>query len=283
MRRLIEFIAKYREYIIFFALVLISVSFISLSSSEKIGGYKAFLVGFTGNLQETFGLFQNSSAIRSENKAVKEMNLYLSSELTRSRRSVLENEKLRSLLEFKKNSKDTLIGAEIVGRSTIELRSYATLNKGLNAGIEQGMIVRTDVGLIGTIVTSNDMYSLVELISNRNVKISSKIRRTGINGILVWNGGDEFILKNIPESYDVRAGDVLVTSNFSNKFPIDVPIGTVSKIEKETNSLFMKIKVKSFVDLNIVEQVFVVKSKPDTLRLKLIKEMEAKLLAKETK
>jgi rod shape-determining protein MreC len=231
-------------------------------------------------MQGAFSWIPNPGALQNENRALRELNLQLSTEVIKMRTAVIENNKLRELIGFSQKYPDSLISAEIVGKSSIELRNYVVINKGDYDGIKQGMSVRTDAGLVGMIIGTSDNYSLIEMVNNRNVKISAKILRTGIDGILTWSGGEYFNLNNIPTSFDVKKGDVVLTSEFTNKYPADVPFGEVVKVIDEKNSLFFNIKIKPYVNLSTVEQVFIVKKIPDDNRNKLIKEIEERLKLK---
>ncbi len=277
MQGFINFVAKFRDYIAFTSLVIISLSLISLGGVSRLGGFRAFVIGSVGWMQELFAWIPNPGALRTENRAVRELNLELSSEVIRMRSALIENRRLRDMLNYKLQEQENILSAEIVGKNSIELRHYYTINKGVEDGIKTGMAVRTDAGLVGTVVGSHSNYALVESILNRNVRISGKIIRAGIDGIIIWDGSDKLLLKNIPESFDVQIGDIIITSNYSNKYPEEVPIGEVQAIEKDQSSLFLKIVIMPYVDFASVQQVFVVMELPDEERRKLILEMEEKL------
>lgn len=280
MQRLIDFVVRFKEYFTLLALVIISLSLVSMGDVSKMGGARAVMIGVIGQLQSLFSFVPNTRALEVENKAIRELNLQLSTEVTRMRKSLLENEQLRRMLELKQKSSYPLIAAEVVGLSSVEMRHYATINRGYGSGIDFGMTVRTDAGLVGNIVGQTENYSLVELMNNRNVKIAAKFVRTGINGIIVWEGGEFLKVKNIPESFDVKVGDELITSNFSNKYPDEIPIGKVAKVEHAQGSLFKRITVIPHVNFSAISEVFVIKFISDPERNRLLKEMEERLQAK---
>ncbi|MDT3739946.1 MAG: rod shape-determining protein MreC [Candidatus Kapabacteria bacterium] len=280
MQNLINFVTKYKEYITFTALVIICLSLISIGDVSRIGGFRTVIIGSMAWMQGALSWIPNPGALQNENRALRELNLELSTEVTKMRSAVIENNRLRQVLEFRQKFPDSLITAEIVGKSSIELRNYVAINKGSSAGISQGMSIRTDAGLVGTVIGTSENYSLVELVNNRNVKVSAKIQRTNIDGILTWSGGDYFNLNNIPTSFDIKKGDVVLTSEFSNKYPPDVPFGEIVQVKDEKNSLFLTIKIKPFVNLASVEQVFVIRRIPDEERNKLILQLEERLLTK---
>ncbi len=277
MRELVNFVKRFRDFIAFTALIIISLSLISMGNVSRIGGFRTVVIGTIGWLQELFAWIPNPGALKSENRALRSLNFQQSSEVIKMRRALIENQKLREMIGFKSENQENVLSAEIIGKTSIELRNYLTINRGENDGVKQGMAVRTDAGLVGIVMGISDNFSLIETIMNRNIKISVVIQRTLINGILVWEGGDNFLLKYIPESYDVQAGDVVLTSNFSNKYPVDIPIGQVVNIENDETSLFLRIEVKLFADLATLQQVFVVLQLPDAERREMIVDMEKRL------
>jgi rod shape-determining protein MreC len=274
LQSIVNFVTKFKELITFTALVVISLSLIASGKLSELGGFRTTVIVATAWLQEGFSWIPNPGSLRNENRALRELNLQLSQEVMKMRNSVIENDRLNKLLEFKIKSPDVVVSAEVVGKNSIEIRNYLTIDKGSKHGIEFGMAVRTDAGLVGVVIGTSANYSMVELISNRNVKISGTIQRTGINGIFTWNGGVYFNLKNIPGSSDVKKGDIVMTSNYSNKYPENIPLGEIIDIQEDKSSLFKKIKIKSAVNLETVEQVFVVKTLPDPERRKLLLDME---------
>lgn len=283
MQRFINYIVRFKEYITFASLIVICLALISMGDVSKLGGYRTVIIGTVGWMQEAFAWIPNPAALKSENRAVRELNLRQSAEITRMRHALIENKRLREMIEFKNTAEHPVISAEVIGKNSIEMRNTLTLNRGADDGIEQGMCVRTDAGLVGQIVSASDDYSLVESIFNRNVRISSKIQRTNIDGIVAWEGDEHLLLKNIPTSFDVQVGDVVLTSNFTNKYPKNVPIGQIRSIEEMQGSLFFRVEIEPFVNFSTIEQVFVMQFIPDEERLDLIKEFEEKLMVRKNK
>jgi len=283
MQRIIYFIIKYKIYFTYIALTVISLSLISLGDSGKIGGFRAVVIGSIGWFQNTFSWIPNPVALKNENQALRELNLKLSSDVTKMQHSLLENEKLRDILEFKKRLNYDYEIAEIVGRITTDMRYYITLYKGAKNGIQTGMSVRNDAGLVGLVIATTDNYSAVELITNRNVKISAKNIRSGVYGIVDWEGGNYFYLNNIPRSFDIKIGDLIATSNFSNKYPDDIPIGEVVRFYEEKGEQFLRVLLKPSVNFSTLEQVFVIKKIQDPERNELVKKIEEKLRARRAK
>ena len=269
MQRLLEFLYRFKEYSALSALTLVSFIMMNLGNTTDLGGYRSIVVGGIGWMQSAFSWIPNPIALKNENAALRELNLQLSDERAKIRQSIIENAKLRKMLEFKKASTTPLITADIVGKTTTEARNYATINRGKKDGVEVGMPVVTDAGLVGLVVGTSDGYSVIRLLINRESRIAGKIQRSRIDGILIWDGEDALTMKNIPKSYDVQVGDEVITSSYSNRYPANIKIGTVMETRDDGTSLFRKILVKPSVNFLTLEQVFVIKLLPNPERILL--------------
>ncbi len=277
MYRLIELIVRFKEYVSLCALIVICFSLMSWSHSGQLGGFRAVIVGGIGWMQSAFAWIPNPVSIKSENAALRELNLQLSEERASIRQALIENAALRKMLEFKKKSAYEVISADIVGKTTTEVRNFVTMNKGTADSIQEGMPVITDAGLVGVIIGASSNFSIAQLLINRDSRIAAKILRSRIDGIVAWEGEQDLVMKNIPKSYDVKVGDEVITSEYSNKYPSNIRIGWVSKIIDEPTTLFRRILVRPSANFSTLEQVYIAKIIPDPERLQLEREIEKRL------
>lgn len=269
MRRFIDFVVRYKNYITLCTLVVMSFSFMSVGSLSQLGGFRAVIVGSIGWIQSIFSWVPNPVALKSENTALRELNLQLSIESSRYRQAMVENNTLRNMLLLPTYTDDKLIAADVVGKTNTELRNYATINRGSEDGITVGQAVVTDAGLVGNILGTSKHYAIVQLLLNRDTRISARVYRSNVDGILTWEGEQSLALKNVPRTYDVKVGDLVVTSNYSISYPANVIIGKVSQVSDESNSLFRKISIAPTVSFSTMDQVFIVDRLPDPERVHL--------------
>lgn len=262
MQRILDFIIRFKEYLTLSVLIVVSFLLMSLGNAAELRGFRTVVVGGIGVAQSLFSWIPNPVALQSENKALRDLNYSLSREVARTRKAMIENDNLRAMLDLKKNTPQPLIIAEVIGKITAEMRGYLTLNKGEQEGVKAGMSVQTDRGLVGHVLATSDSYALVQMILNRDTRIAVKVERTRIDGIIVWEGGEYLLLKNVAKTQDVRAGDMIVTSGFSSMFPSDIYVGRIIEVSDEPNSLFRRITVTPMVNFSTLEQVFVNTKKP---------------------
>jgi rod shape-determining protein MreC len=246
----------------------------SIGNLSDLGGFRAVIVGSIGWIQSAFAWIPNPVALKSENTALRELNLQLAVEVARSRQAIVENETMRKMMRLPQYTEHKLIAADIVGKTTTEQRNYATINRGKANGVREGMSCINDAGLVGIVIGASENYSVLELLINRDTRVSAKVLRTRVDGVIQWEGENILVLKNVPRSLDVRKYDVIVTSAYSSKYPANIVIGRVSTVEDEPNSLFHRIVVQPSVNFSTLEQVFIVDARPDPERIGLERKVD---------
>jgi rod shape-determining protein MreC len=258
MSRLFDLIVTFKEYVVLLLLTIISLLLISSSDAPEIRSLRAFIVGAVGAVQSSTAWLPNPIALRNENRALHELNIDLAAEVGRLRQAQAENERLLALLGFKQRTNVPLLAAKVVGKTATLGRTVFTLDVGARDSVRADMPVITDEGLVGRIVTVSDHYALLVPLINRDFRASSKISRNRVDGVVAWEAGEYAIMKNVPKAYDVQQNDIAITSEYSNLFPPNVPIGTVVDVGDEPNSSFKKIHIRPAVDFAALEHVFVV-------------------------
>lgn len=258
MRRLLNFIVLFKEYFVLAVIVFGAFFLMAISRSEQVQPLRAIATVIVGTLQSSYNWIPNPFGSSESADELREKNIALSSELSRLRRAKAENEELRKMLGLKPREGWKLLTAEVVGKTASGDRNMFTLSVGEKDGVHKGMAVITDAGLVGRVYSLGSGFSLIEGLYNRQMRIAVKIARTRVDGILAWDGTDILLVRNVPKALDVQEGDMVVTSEYSSYFPSDVPVGVVTKLEAEPNSLFRRIYVAPLAYPGKIEHVFVV-------------------------
>ena len=72
-----------------------------------------------------------------------------------------------------------------------------------------------------------------------------QVARSGFRGIAFGTGeASSLIISDIPQSADIRKGDLLVTSGMGGRFPAGFPVATVQSLNPNDTGLFMVGKAK---------------------------------------
>ena len=213
----------------------------SLIVSSPAKAFKSF-TNFTGghlNLHDNY-------------KKLKEENIKLKNNKSRSDFLELENSQLRKLIDEQVVSSSNLVSARVmIDKQSPYINSFI-LNIGSNKSVKNGMAVLDGNFFIGRIVDVNFFSSRVLLISDLNSKIPILSEPSGAHAILSGHGIKKPTLEYLPENHTVKDGDKIYTSGKEGIFSTGIPIGKV-KIEQKIVKveLFSKLDQITFVNIDI--------------------------------
>ncbi|OPX31529.1 MAG: hypothetical protein B1H40_03810 [Candidatus Latescibacteria bacterium 4484_181] len=120
------------------------------------------------------------------------------------------------------------------------------------------MPVVTAEGLVGRVIKVFLSSSVVQLLLDRNCRVSAVVQnRDRPFGIVEWEGEQKLKLKGISLRSNIQLGDVVVSSGMGGVFPKGLQIGTISNIEGQELGLFKKVELTPTVQFSRLEEVFV--------------------------
>ncbi len=265
LQRLYDILFEFREYAILAGLVACALILLALNNNPQLQRVRAVTSVVFGVVQEQVSFIPSYFSLRAENQLLRRMNVDLADEAYRLREAKLENLRLHALLGLKDRVTHRLIAGTVVGKNLTLLRNTLTLDIGSREGVEERMPVVTDAGLVGLVVAVSPHYSVVNILLNTDFRASAKVQRSRVDGIVAWDG-QSLILKNVPKSRDVKPGDVVITSEYSDMFPDDVRIGVVNDVRDQPSSMFKSVTITPSVDFVRLEEVFVVEYRSDAER-----------------
>ena len=168
MRNLIKFISLYNYSITFYLLVLLSSYFLvndNFVLKTKYFNSSNYVIGNIFSLQTSisdyFRLKMKNQILESENKLLNEKIINLS--LIKSNKDSL---KINSF---------NMVEAEVINNSLRKRKNYITINKGSIDGIEEGMGVISNSGVVGKIKYVSENFSTVISLLNTSFFVSSLI------------------------------------------------------------------------------------------------------------
>ncbi|MCF8373679.1 MAG: rod shape-determining protein MreC [Bacteroidales bacterium] len=258
MRELLRFIQRIHFLLLFLILEIIAFSFLVSENSYQ-------RAKFFNSSRKVFGQVYHAYDKVAQYVSLKQKNEEL----------VLENVKLHNHIPSLENSPSVFDGdslaakrfsylsAKVINNSLYRRKNYLTIDKGSNSGVEPEMGVVSPTGLVGiTRFTSSNFTSVVSLL-NEEIRISTKIKKTGYFGPLAWTGADptEAYLMEIPVHVNISVGDTLISSGYSAIFPEGILVGTIKEYKKKPGDNFYEIKVRLSVDYGRLGHVYVIDNK----------------------
>ncbi|MDZ7332172.1 MAG: rod shape-determining protein MreC [candidate division KSB1 bacterium] len=250
--------SDYRDYALHAILVLVALILLATNQNPQIESFKLWMVGLISEFQERWDSVKSYYDLKQKNEQLLLENTRLSLENSQMAEIKLENERLRELIAFKVRTPWRLIPARIVVKGQRGPITAIVLNVGTHHGVTKNMALVTGEGLVGRIYQAGPDQSIGHILLDRNFRVSAKIQRSRVDGIVSWEGGELCRLNDVPKRADVQLGDAVITSGYSEIFPAGIPIGTIVNIHDSPRALFLQIELKPSVDFQKLEEVFVV-------------------------
>lgn len=227
---------------------------------EVLGTAQHGIRKVTGSLARLRDGYVELINVREENARLREELQKYKAATNDYREAVATNVRLAKLLEMKEFLATPTLTAEIIGLDPSHWFKTVIINRGSSDGVQAGMPAATVEGIVGQVVSTSPHYAKVLLATDPNSAIDGLIQRTRVQGIVKGDGAGyrmEYVLKNS----DVLKGDRIVTSGIGGVFPKGIPIGTVSRVEKNRHGMFQKIELEPATDFSQLEYLLIVMKK----------------------
>ncbi|TAN27202.1 MAG: rod shape-determining protein MreC [Castellaniella sp.] len=176
---------------------------------------------------------------RDEQDALRRQRIEMAQLSTHSAQLAAENEQLRRLLNVSERISQKSVAVEVFYVPPNAFSHRLIFNKGSRAGIEPGMPVIDEGGVVGQIIRVTPFTSEAALLIDDQVSIPVQVLRNGLR--LIAFGSDEvgkLEIRYLSGNVDVKAGDTLVTSGIGGLFPAGLPVGQVEKVDHDPGTGF---------------------------------------------
>lgn len=173
-----------------------------------------------------------------------------------------ENQELRRELSLLPRNEYELRGATVIGRDISGLGNALEVNQGTQAGLEVGMPVIVEAGvLIGRVSDVTPFSARVELLSYAESIINAVTLDTRAEGVVRGEHGLGIVYDMVPQSETLQNGDTVVTSGLGDVMPPGLLVGTLQDVRLTDDKLFQRGTIKSPVRFDRLRHVFIVMSK----------------------
>lgn len=253
-----KIILAYRDIIALIGAITISSIFIFSNTNPQVNALRGWVADCQGRIENHLAWVTHIVSALEENRHLRRRNLQLAMENSQLRAAELENARLKRLLEFRETRPDKFVAASVLGHGSMNFTRSILVNTGTDEGIQKDMPVVTDAGLVGKVIVAGDYSSVIQLLTDLNFSAGARIQRTREVGLITWRSGSLCQLDMVPKSADVQVGDLIVTRGNRSIYPPDIPIGRVTAVSDDDPGLFKRVTVRPAVNLNILEEVFII-------------------------
>ncbi len=219
----------------------------------------------TQQAQNIYSYIFHYEKIAAENEALKAQLADIQDAARDAESIKRENERLRDLLELKKNNEDyELVDGYIISRSSLDWTNSLTISKGTNSGIQAGMCAITANGeMVGLVIEAGTNYAVIKTVLDSSLEISATITASGYSGMVkgAYSSDLSGLLRMdyLPSSAVIRNRDQVVTAG-STVYPRNLILGHVIDAGFNDTGVAKYAVLQPAADIDALEQVFILTS-----------------------
>lgn len=263
MKTLLDFLAKYYHWLIFFILEVVSFVLLFQFNHYQNSVWLTTANAVVGRIDLWERSVLNYLTLGQVNEQLMRRNLLLqqnNDELQRRLAELTHDSTQTEQLLAERLQGVRLLPAKVVTNSVMRRDNYITISAGEADGVEPEMGVVSGTGIVGIVYMTSRHYSIVMPLLNQHSRISCRLRDSQYFGYLRWEGDNPLhaVLDDIPRHARFKVGDIVETSGFSSIFPPGIFVGRVRAISNSDDGLSYKLKVLLGTDFSRLQDVCVV-------------------------
>ncbi len=255
-------------------LALTAVLLLALQQTGRLGRIESLvtlvtapgqsgLATLTNRLSESLTTLRNYRNLQKRVSELEQINHSLIVETLRLAEVERENQRLRELLAFAETRPGfELRGGQIIalaiGQNATNFLNYTMIDLGSYHGIEVGMPVVNEQGLVGRISSVTNTTSKVLLITDISSTVNAILQASRLTGIINGSPGSHPVMGFIPQGAEVGVGEAALTSGMGGNFPKGIPIGQVVEVRQRDVNVVQEAVVRPTVDFGRLEFVMVI-------------------------
>jgi rod shape-determining protein MreC len=259
---------------VYYVLATICIALLILSSTGRLapiegilsGAARPFLLTFSGlgrQMSTAFTIVRDLRTLRASNQTLQSLADTLTIDNLRLKEVESENLRLRELLRFRQlnpiyDFRGGQVIARVISKGPNNYLSAITIDLGSEHGIQPGMPVVTERGLVGRIYKVGPNSSSVLLITDPSSGVPALLQRNRLVGVVNGRAGTPPVLDFIPQEGDVTTGDLVITSGLGGSFPKNLVVGQVVEVRQRDYEMFQQAVLRPTVNFDRLEFVLVI-------------------------
>ena len=251
-------IVKNKDHFVFAFAITLSTFILLNNESPKMSVLRGKATDVVSFFSSPFAWIRSLMFLEKENQVLRKKNLELSLQVESMLNLQSENNALMEMLQFKKNKKFIIKSAKVVNKGVQPNLLSIIIDRGTIDGVKNDLPVLTPKGVVGKTIEVSNNNSIVQLISDANFRLSTRILPSGATGILRFVNGETAEIREVQKNVVINIGDKVVTSGFSDIYPAGLPVGTVKGVYQDRGSFQKVVSIYLPNDLNAFQHVFIV-------------------------
>ena len=207
------------------------------------------------------GYFSSLSSLQSEVRELKNQQVAQAQAMQQAQLQMAENAHLRRLLEAREYLPVASIMSEILYDARDPSTRRIVLDRGTRNGVQLGLPVIDNAGVIGQVTRVFPFTSEVTLLTDKEQAIPVQVLRSGLRSIAYGRGRSGLLdLRFVAPDADIQVGDVIVTSGLDGMYPAGLAVAKVMQVEKVAAGAFGRVVCQPLGGVDRNRQLLIVMS-----------------------
>jgi rod shape-determining protein MreC len=220
----------------------------------------------TSGITNYFGSIANLRSAQDENTRLRKQVEELELERQTKEGLTAENDRLKTLLDLKEQTKLNVLPARIIGRDPSVWFDSSIINRGSLDGVKLNMPVVAGGALVGRITAVSPLTAQVDLITRDKSGVGAVIGAiSGSNalGVVVGSSKRELIeMRYVGGGIDVQVGQSVFTTGQDGIYPPGLKIGEIVQIVSGSATTPHQIFIQPAAKLGAMQEVGVLLYEP---------------------
>lgn len=170
-----------------------------------------------------------------------------------------ENIRLRKLLGSSEQLGEEVRITELLRADLDPFRHRVTVNLGSRDGVSKNDAVLDASGTVGQVTSVGPLTAEVILITDPGHATPVEVNSNGIRTVALGTGSLNLLeLPFLPNSAEIRPGDLLVTSGLGGRFPRGYPVAVIDEVKRDPGQAFASITARPVAELDRLREVLLV-------------------------
>jgi rod shape-determining protein MreC len=208
--------------------------------------------------------FSSMSAMQKEVRELQSRQVASAYALQQAQLQMAENAHLRKLMGAREHLPVPSMMSEILYDARDSSTRKVVLDRGTSQGVELGLPVIDNAGVVGQVTRVFPFTSEVTLLTDKEQAIPVQVLRNGLRSVAYGRGDSGLLdLRFVAPNADVLVGDVLITSGMDGVYPAGLAVAKVVQVESSAAGAFGRVACQPLAGIDRNRQLLILMSPPN--------------------
>ena len=205
--------------------------------------------------------FSSIGSLQKEVVQLKSQQVAQAQAMQQAQLQMAENAHLRRLLDAREHLPVQSMMGEILYDARDPSTRRIVLDRGARNGVQPGLPVIDNAGVVGQITRVFPFTSEVTLLTDKDQAIPVQVLRSGLRSVAYGRGHSGMLdLRFVAPNADIQVGDILITSGLDGMYPAGLAVAKVVQVESVAAGAFGRVVCQPLAGIDRNRQLLIVMS-----------------------